>query len=94
MIHDTPYDDPKLNGTLQSELWNLIDADRGIILMDQEHIDELGLDDSQSFPWDPSKKVYLVNAYHQLHCLVSLMLQTNTVCLLLIYLYRKSCTGQ
>lgn len=30
----------------------------------------MGLPEAQTFPWDDNKGLYLLNGYHNLHCLV------------------------
>lgn len=62
---------PELNQTLRDEMWGNMKYDRGLVFVDKETIQDLGLDETKTFPWDVSKGVYLVNAFHQIHCLVS-----------------------
>ena len=45
-------------------------TDRGVVAVDQETIAKQGLTETIVFPWDPTKRVYIVIAFHQLHCLV------------------------
>ena len=52
------------------ELWDGINFDAGVIYISPEYADSMGLMPSQNFPWDPNLKVYLLNGYHNLHCLV------------------------
>ncbi|PVH86413.1 hypothetical protein DL98DRAFT_359204, partial [Cadophora sp. DSE1049] len=57
------------NNSARDALWNSLATDRGVVAVDQQTIAEKGLTDTIVFPWDPSKKVYIVIAFHQLHCL-------------------------
>jgi len=66
----TPYATPHENNTARDELWETLAIDRGAVAVDQETIEKHDLPDSMVFPWDTTKKVYIINAYHQLHCLV------------------------
>ena len=43
-----------------------------MIYISPEHADSMELPPSQKFPWDPNLKIYLLNGYHNLHCLVRL----------------------
>lgn len=52
------------------ELWDGINFDAGMIYISSEYADSMELLPSQSFPWDPNLKIYLLNGYHNLHCLV------------------------
>ncbi|MCJ1308626.1 hypothetical protein MMC25_002279 [Agyrium rufum] len=56
----------------QSE-WNAVweektDYSPGIIALDDSYAKSMGLPRSQRFPWDKSKGIYVLNAYHNLHC--------------------------
>ncbi|KAI4184227.1 MAG: hypothetical protein L6R41_004886 [Letrouitia leprolyta] len=42
-----------------------------MIYITPEHAADMELPPAQDFPWDPELKVYLLNGYHNLHCLVS-----------------------
>lgn len=56
---------------LRDELWSNLKYDRGVVFVDKETISELGLDETMTFPWNENKGVYILNAFHQIHCLVS-----------------------
>jgi len=60
---------PDGNETARDELWEAINIDRSVIVLDQEEAQRLGLEATDTFAWDSTKKVYIVNAFHQLHCL-------------------------
>jgi hypothetical protein len=47
-------------------------SDKGIISLDNDYAEALGLPESQPFAWDSKKKsIYITNGHHNLHCLVS-----------------------
>ena len=55
-----------------SDLWhNDIPWESGIIAINKQEASELRLPESQSFPWDVTKAIYILNAHHILHCIVS-----------------------
>lgn len=60
-------------GTVEERdrLWNALDISPGAVLLSDESAMNNGLPLSQRFPWDQSQGVYLLGAYHQIHCLVS-----------------------
>ena len=62
--------DPKQN-TAVDELWDDILPAHGIVAVDHQWAAERQLPDTMSLPSDSSKGVYIIDAYHQLHCLVS-----------------------
>jgi len=64
---------PDLNKTLRDELWSNIKLNRGVVLVDEETVSLHHLDKrARTFPWDPSKRVYFLNVFHQLHCLTEI----------------------
>lgn len=69
-VHHGPYD--SRNKTLSIETWNNLDYDLGSIALDYDYAASLGLPKAQEFPWDNSKGLYFLNAFHSLHCLVPL----------------------
>lgn len=62
------------NLTEASEIWNGINYDDGIIAIPYTLIDKMGLHRAQKHPWDPNYGVYLINGYHQIHCLVIIII--------------------
>ncbi|OKL57706.1 hypothetical protein UA08_06900 [Talaromyces atroroseus] len=45
-------------------------SDKGIISLDNDYAESLGLPKSQPFAWDSKKKsIYITNGHHNLHCL-------------------------
>ncbi|KAI0157125.1 hypothetical protein GGR52DRAFT_565401 [Hypoxylon sp. FL1284] len=63
---ETPFNQP--NETLRDSAWDAINIDAGMIAVPQSFVDEKGLPESQTFVWDRSKRVYLLNGHHSLHC--------------------------
>lgn len=59
--------------TKTDEAWEAIDFNAGMVAIDDKEANELGIPLSQRFPWDESKGIYLINGYHNLHCLVRLI---------------------
>ena len=58
------------NDTEQNELWEKTNYDAGNIALDDDYARGMGLPRAQRFPWDYSKGIYLINGYHNLHCVV------------------------
>ena len=65
----TPFSSDNL--TAAHNMWKTIDEDSGVVALDNSFTQAHGLPQSQRFPWDKSKGLYLLNGYHNLHCLVS-----------------------
>ena len=68
------------------KLWYSMDVDKGFIVLPSD----LHLGNTDPFPWDSSKGVYILNAYHGLHCLVRpVYRQSEQMMLIMIesYLY-------
>ena len=59
------------NATEDEELWANTNYDAGQVALDDDYARAMGLPRAQRFPWDPTKGVYLLTAYHNLHCVVS-----------------------
>ena len=66
------------NETQQDELWENTNYDAGNIALDDVYAKEMGLPRAQRFPWDSSKGIYLINAYHNLHCVVCFILSSTS----------------
>jgi len=47
------------------ELWQSLDTSAGFVALPKD----LHLGSTDTFPWDTSKGVYILNSYHTLHCL-------------------------
>lgn len=52
------------------QAWDSIIPSHGIVAVDRQWAIEKQLPASMSLPSDPSKGVYIIDAYHQIHCLV------------------------
>ena len=52
------------------ESWDSINFDAGVIYISHEQAQSMELLPTQNFPWDSDLKIYLLNGYHNLHCLV------------------------
>lgn len=62
------------NETLADELWNGMDTDPIVVALSDDYAQQHGLKMSGRFPWDDEKGIYFLKAFHNLHCLVSLLL--------------------
>ena len=63
-----------INQTLDSNstaLWDAILPSHGLVAVNREWSRERNWPDSMHLPSDDSKNIYLLEAYHQLHCVVS-----------------------
>ena len=58
------------NETLRNQSWDAISIDDGIVALPDDYVAQEGLPVSQRLPWDTSKGIYLINAHHNLHCVV------------------------
>ena len=59
------------NRTLADPLWTNLRPGFGFIALDHQWAASQNLPDSRNHPNDPTKGMYVIDAYHQLHCLVS-----------------------
>ncbi|RAL11812.1 uncharacterized protein BO97DRAFT_425112 [Aspergillus homomorphus CBS 101889] len=65
----TAFSDGDSNESSVDELWdNDIPWERGIIALRKDEARRMGLPESQPFPWDVEKSIYILNAHHILHC--------------------------
>lgn len=53
------------------DLWASINIDAGVVALSDSFVSAKGLPEAMRFPWDHTRGIYFVNAYHNLHCLVS-----------------------
>lgn len=53
------------------ELWDSIIFNADMVYISSEYANFLELLPSQRFLWDPNLKIYLLDRYHSLYCLVS-----------------------
>lgn len=68
----TEYSDK--NFTETDALWDAINPAHGFIAIDREWAKSQHWPDSMHLPSDDSKNVYLLEAYHLLHCVVSIQI--------------------
>jgi hypothetical protein len=69
-VWDTDRSNP--NDTERNKLWyEDEESNEGIMAVDNEEADMLGLQRSQPWPWDKKKSIHITNGHHNLHCLVS-----------------------
>ena len=52
------------------ELWDGMTFDADMLYISPDYADSMELLPSQSFPWDLNRKIYLLNGYYNLYCLV------------------------
>ena len=52
------------------EVWDNVLPAHGVVAVDHQWATERQMPATMSLPSDPSKGVYIIDAYHQLHCLV------------------------
>ncbi|KAI4250668.1 MAG: hypothetical protein LQ352_005314 [Teloschistes flavicans] len=65
------------NRTIWDQAWSTLNADRGFVAISDHVTRRKGLHESQRWPWDQSKGLYLLQSHHNLHCL--LLLRTALV---------------
>lgn len=51
--------------------WKAIEAGHGLVSVTPEWAADRNLPDSLIHPRDPTKRVYVIEAYHSIHCLVT-----------------------
>ncbi|KAI1801823.1 hypothetical protein F4811DRAFT_532470 [Daldinia bambusicola] len=66
-VRVTPYSSD--NDTLQDQLWHSINVDYGVVALSDAWAARHGLRAAQRFPWDPTKGIYILHGFHNLHCL-------------------------
>lgn len=61
-------------------MFKALNTDDGVIAVDPEWAAARGLPPStERFPWDTEKRVYVVNGYHGIHCIVSSCLNPRII---------------
>ncbi|TVY43228.1 Phenylalanine aminomutase (L-beta-phenylalanine forming) [Lachnellula occidentalis] len=74
VYHGTQFS-TALNSTEERDrLWNALDVSAGSIAIPDDEARLLGLPPSARLPWDQSVGIYLLGAFHQVHCLKSIYL--------------------
>ena len=53
-------------------LTDVYEAGEGLVALTPEEVADLNLHHSQPARLEPSKRIYLVGVFHQLHCLVGI----------------------
>ncbi|TVY84313.1 Phenylalanine aminomutase (L-beta-phenylalanine forming) [Lachnellula suecica] len=57
------------NRTLEDEAWDKLIPETGLVALTDEFVQSKGLLPAQRWPWDDTKGIYLLNGFHNLHCL-------------------------
>lgn len=65
----TYVDQDDLTTTMQA--WEALSGDPGVVALSDEFVADKGLPVAMRYPWDESKGVYLLQGFHNLHCIVS-----------------------
>lgn len=70
---DVPHEIGKDGDSLYAPFWNSpqIDDNMGVVALSPEFVKEKNLSETQIFPWDESKGIYILSFHHSIHCLVS-----------------------
>jgi hypothetical protein len=58
------------NLTATSTAWEALSGDPGVVALSDEFVSAKGLPTAMRYPWDTTKGVYLLQGFHNLHCLV------------------------
>ena len=69
---DTEY--TSSNRSIEDQAWasaRLI-PDQGLVALTDDFARSKGQPSAQRFPWDKSKGIYILNGFHDMHCLVRL----------------------
>ncbi|KAI0480017.1 hypothetical protein F4859DRAFT_478153 [Xylaria cf. heliscus] len=53
-------------------LWEKLSGDLGVVALSEDYVKEKHLPHALRFPWDTTKGVYLLQGFHNLHCLRTL----------------------
>jgi hypothetical protein len=53
-------------------LWEKLSGDPGVLALSSDFVEEKRLPYALRFPWDKDKGFYLLQSFHNLHCLVCL----------------------
>lgn len=83
----TPFIIDKLftneNRTIADAAWSSpdLDSEVGLVALTNEYAKSKGLLPAQRWPWDHSKGIYILNGFHNLHCLVGIIITSNLMSL-------------
>ena len=61
------------NTTEADRLWNSFNDEKGWISLSHTWAEKIGLSRGLSLPEDPDMGLFILDGYHQMHCLVSAM---------------------
>ncbi|KAK3299475.1 uncharacterized protein B0H64DRAFT_317844 [Chaetomium fimeti] len=67
---DTDYTGDNLSAV--TDLWEKLSGDPGVVALPSDYVSEKRLPHAYRFPWDQDKGVYLLQGFHNLHCLRTL----------------------
>ncbi|PLB51571.1 hypothetical protein P170DRAFT_506552 [Aspergillus steynii IBT 23096] len=70
IYQSTPYVSDNLSSV--AHLWESLSGDPGVVALPQAFVSETHLPRAMRFPWDHDKGVYLLQGFHNLHCLRTL----------------------
>lgn len=74
----TPYRDKTIfvshNRSIADAAWDAWVVDPGIVALPHEWVKAKMLPQAQHWPWDKDKGIYLLNGFHNIHCLVRRLL--------------------
>lgn len=79
MVFQQETDYSSDNHTLADSLWENIDTNSTMVALNNEFARAKGLMSENRFPWDDEKSVFPVRGFHNIHCLVSQLLQDKKV---------------
>lgn len=59
---------------LQDAAWGApeLETETGLVALSDKYVRSKGLLRAQRWPWDHSKGIYVINGFHNLHCIVGL----------------------
>ena len=73
----TPYRDDTIfashNRTIADAAWDSWVVDPGIVALPHDWVKDKMLPQAQHWPWDKNKGIYLLNGFHNIHCLVCVL---------------------
>ena len=79
----TPYRDDTIfvnhNRSIADAAWDSWVVDPGIVALPHEWVKRKMLPQAQHWPWDKNKGIYLLNGFHNIHCLVSWPVQISSL---------------
>lgn len=64
--HVTEY---SIDKESSNDLWEAINIDNGVVALPDDFVRERQLHEAQRFPWDTGKGLFVLNGFHNLHCL-------------------------